>query len=98
MGTTAVRSLETAAQLGRLRSAGCPTRLLVTAISFIPGFRFQVVDAMITNFHLPSTLIMLVAAFAGYEQTMNAIEKLWQRLSIFQLRGRDRHPQYPELS
>lgn len=74
VGTTAVRSLETAAQLGRLRSTGVPDPFVGDSDIFLyPGSEFQVVDAMITNFHLPeSTLIMLVAAFAGYEQTMNA--------------------------
>ena len=74
MGTTAVRSLETAAQLGQLRSDRVPAPFVGDSDIFLyPGSEFQVVDAMITNFHLPeSTLIMLVAAFAGYEQTMNA--------------------------
>ena len=74
VGTTAVRSLETAAQLGRLRSTGVPAPFVGDSDIFLyPGSEFQVVDAMITNFHLPeSTLIMLVAAFAGYEETMNA--------------------------
>ena len=44
-----------------------------TAIFIYPGYKFKAVDALITNFHLPqSTLIMLVSAFAGYENTMNA--------------------------
>jgi len=74
VGTTAVRSLETAAQLGQLRSTGVPVPFVGDSDIFLyPGSKFQVVDAMITNFHLPeSTLIMLVAAFAGYEETMNA--------------------------
>ena len=74
VGTTAVRSLETAAQLGRLRSTGVPEPFVGDSDIFLyPGSEFQVVDAMITNFHLPeSTLIMLVAAFAGYEETMDA--------------------------
>lgn len=61
VGTTAVRALETAASGGRLEPYAGDTRLFIT-----PGFRFRVVDALLTNFHLPeSTLIMLVSAFAG---------------------------------
>ena len=44
-----------------------------TEIFIYPGYEYQLVDCLITNFHLPeSTLIMLVSAFAGYENTMNA--------------------------
>jgi len=61
VGTTAVRALESAAAGGRLAPFAGDTRLFIT-----PGFRFRVVDALLTNFHLPeSTLLMLVAAFAG---------------------------------
>jgi S-adenosylmethionine:tRNA ribosyltransferase-isomerase len=68
VGTTSVRSLETAAAGGRLEPFCGDTRLFIR-----PGYRFRVVDALITNFHLPeSTLLMLVAAFAGYEQVMTA--------------------------
>lgn len=68
VGTTAVRSLESAAALGRLQPFAGETRLFIT-----PGYRFRVVDALITNFHLPeSTLLMLVAAFGGYAQIMAA--------------------------
>lgn len=68
VGTTCVRSLETAAADGELRPFQGETRLFIR-----PGYRFRVVDAMITNFHLPeSTLLMLVAAFAGYERIMAA--------------------------
>lgn len=68
VGTTAVRSLETAAASGQLRPFAGETRLFVT-----PGYGFRVVDALITNFHLPeSTLLMLVSAFAGYDNTMAA--------------------------
>jgi S-adenosylmethionine:tRNA ribosyltransferase-isomerase len=68
VGTTVVRSLESAAQAGELRPFSGETRLFIK-----PGFEFRVVDAMITNFHLPeSTLLMLVCAFAGYERVMTA--------------------------
>lgn len=64
VGTTTVRSLESAALGGGLRPMAGETELFVT-----PGFGFQVVDAMVTNFHLPrSTLMMLVSAFAGVER------------------------------
>ena len=58
VGTTAVRSLESAAQNGALAPFSGDTRLFIT-----PGYQFKVVDALITNFHLPrSTLLMLVCA------------------------------------
>ena len=61
VGTTVVRSLETAAMTGKLLPLEGESRLFIK-----PGFKFQVVDAMVTNFHLPkSTLLMLVSAFAG---------------------------------
>lgn len=68
VGTTTVRSLETAAAQGELSPFSGDSRLFIR-----PGYRFRVVDAMITNFHLPeSTLLMLVAAFAGYDRVMAA--------------------------
>jgi S-adenosylmethionine:tRNA ribosyltransferase-isomerase len=69
VGTTSTRALESAAgESGKLVSLEGDTRLFIT-----PGYRFRVVDALITNFHLPrSTLLMLVAAFAGYDNTMRA--------------------------
>ena len=68
VGTTSVRSLEAASASGTLRAFNDETRLFIT-----PGSRFNIVDAMITNFHLPeSTLLMLVSAFGGYENTMAA--------------------------
>jgi S-adenosylmethionine:tRNA ribosyltransferase-isomerase len=68
VGTTVVRSLETAARGGRLRPFSGDTDIFIT-----PGFEFKVVDALITNFHLPeSTLLMLVCAFGGYSQVMAA--------------------------
>ncbi len=76
VGTTSVRTLESAARLGRdsLLSYSGPTNLYI-----LPGYRFKLVDAMITNFHLPrSTLIMLVSAFAGREQVLHAYEVAMQ--------------------
>jgi S-adenosylmethionine:tRNA ribosyltransferase-isomerase len=68
VGTTCVRGLETAAANGDLQVFRGDTRLFIR-----PGYRFRVVDAMLTNFHLPeSTLLMLVTAFGGYEQVMSA--------------------------
>jgi S-adenosylmethionine:tRNA ribosyltransferase-isomerase len=62
VGTTTLRALESAARSGTLLSGAQETRLFIT-----PGYRFQVVDRLVTNFHLPkSTLLMLVSAFAGY--------------------------------
>ena len=61
VGTTVVRTLESAWKDGRLRAGKAGTDLFIR-----PGFAFQVVDALLTNFHLPqSTLLMLVCAFAG---------------------------------
>ena len=68
VGTTVVRSLESAAQSGGLQPYKGETRLFIT-----PGYRFRVVDALVTNFHLPeSTLLMLVCAFGGYDAVMRA--------------------------
>lgn len=68
VGTTAVRSLEAAAGDGTLKPFAAETSLFI-----YPGYRFRVVDALITNFHLPeSTLLMLVSAFAGREQVLAA--------------------------
>jgi S-adenosylmethionine:tRNA ribosyltransferase-isomerase len=68
VGTTAVRSLETAAAAGELRPYSGETDIFI-----YPGYAFKNVDALLTNFHLPeSTLLMLVCAFAGYETTMRA--------------------------
>ncbi|MCG6865106.1 MAG: tRNA preQ1(34) S-adenosylmethionine ribosyltransferase-isomerase QueA [Thiogranum sp.] len=68
VGTTVVRSLESAARGGELQPYCGDTRLFIT-----PGYDFRVVDALLTNFHLPqSTLLMLVCAFAGYQPVMAA--------------------------
>ena len=76
VGTTSVRSLESAAAAG-LESERCPQVFEGDSDIFLyPGCEFNVVDAMVTNFHLPeSTLIMLVSAFAGYEETMSAYQE-----------------------
>ncbi|MEW8507141.1 MAG: tRNA preQ1(34) S-adenosylmethionine ribosyltransferase-isomerase QueA [Candidatus Thiodiazotropha sp.] len=81
VGTTCVRSLEAASGNGAIAPYRGDTRLFIK-----PGYRFRSVDAMITNFHLPqSTLLMLVAAFAGYERIMkayrHAIEKRYRFFS-----------------
>jgi S-adenosylmethionine:tRNA ribosyltransferase-isomerase len=70
VGTTSVRTLESAAIVHRpssiVSSFAAPTSIFI-----LPGYKFQIVDAMITNFHLPkSTLIMLVSAFAGREKIL----------------------------
>ncbi|WP_439328350.1 tRNA preQ1(34) S-adenosylmethionine ribosyltransferase-isomerase QueA [Lonepinella sp. BR2357] len=75
VGTTSVRSLESAALFAEEK--GCSQIIAPyfsdTSIFIYPGKKFRVVDSLITNFHLPeSTLIMLVSAFAGYENVMNA--------------------------
>ncbi len=68
VGTTSLRALEAAAQAGSLRAGAGETDLFIT-----PGYRFRVVDRLITNFHLPkSTLLMLVSAFAGLETIRRA--------------------------
>ena len=68
VGTTVVRGLETAAAGGELRPYAGETELFI-----MPGFSFQVVDALITNFHLPaSSLLMLVCAFGGTRAVLNA--------------------------
>jgi S-adenosylmethionine:tRNA ribosyltransferase-isomerase len=70
VGTTSVRSLETAAQSGTLTPFTGDTQIFI-----YPGYRFQVIDALITNFHLPqSTLIMLVSALAGREAILSAYQ------------------------
>jgi S-adenosylmethionine:tRNA ribosyltransferase-isomerase len=70
VGTTAVRALESASKTGRLEAGFGDTDLFIT-----PGYHFNAVDAMVTNFHLSeSTLLMLVAAFAGYQPVMNAYQ------------------------
>lgn len=74
VGTTAVRSLESAAKYAKEHKLGDICEFYAdTSIFIYPGYKYEVVDALITNFHLPeSTLIMLVSAFAGYKNTMQA--------------------------
>jgi S-adenosylmethionine:tRNA ribosyltransferase-isomerase len=77
VGTTAVRLLEHAAMLGDglLREGSGRADLLI-----LPGHRFRVIDALVTNFHLPrSTLLMLTSAFAGREQVLNAYQEAASR-------------------
>ena len=75
IGTTAVRALESASQTGHLTAGFGDTNLFIT-----PGYQFKSVDAMVTNFHLPeSTLLMLVCAFAGYQAVMKAYEHAIQK-------------------
>jgi S-adenosylmethionine:tRNA ribosyltransferase-isomerase len=70
IGTTSVRALESASVTGSLKAGMGDTDLFIT-----PGYQFRSVDAMLTNFHLPeSTLLMLVSAFAGYERIMKAYQ------------------------
>ena len=73
VGTTSVRSLESAAQAAK--NDLIEPFFGDTKIFIYPGYQYRVIDALITNFHLPeSTLIMLVSAFAGYKHTMNAYQ------------------------
>ncbi|MCK6407809.1 tRNA preQ1(34) S-adenosylmethionine ribosyltransferase-isomerase QueA [Thauera sp.] len=68
VGTTSMRALEAAAQEGTLEAGSGETEIFI-----LPGFHFQVVDALVTNFHLPrSTLMMLVSAFAGMDSIRRA--------------------------
>ena len=72
VGTTACRTVESASDDDGMVHAGSDD----TSIFIYPGYRFKVMDALITNFHLPeSTLIMLVSAFAGREQVLGAYEE-----------------------
>ncbi|MFN9747469.1 MAG: S-adenosylmethionine:tRNA ribosyltransferase-isomerase, partial [Betaproteobacteria bacterium] len=81
VGTTTIRSLESAARGGQLQACTGDTDIFIT-----PGFEFRVVDRLITNFHLPrSTLMMLVSAFAGHAHVMalyrHAIERRYRFFS-----------------
>jgi S-adenosylmethionine:tRNA ribosyltransferase-isomerase len=75
VGTTSVRTLESAVYSGSLGELVTPISG-PTSLFILPGYRFQVVDAMITNFHLPrSTLLMLVSAFAGRQKILAAYQE-----------------------
>jgi len=80
IGTTALRALESAARTGELLTGNGETDIFIT-----PGYRFQVVERLLTNFHLPkSTLLMLVSAFAGLEHIQQAYQHaIEQRYRFF---------------
>jgi S-adenosylmethionine:tRNA ribosyltransferase-isomerase len=70
VGTTVVRALESMAVNGQITPGSMETDIFIT-----PGYQFQVIDGLITNFHLPkSTLLMMVSAFAGYEKIKMAYQ------------------------
>jgi S-adenosylmethionine:tRNA ribosyltransferase-isomerase len=75
VGTTAVRSLETAARSGLTESYGGATNLYIR-----PGYSFRVVDVMLTNFHMPrTTLMVLVSAFAGRDLIQQAYKEAMEK-------------------
>ena len=81
VGTTSLRTLESAAdRVGHVEAGARDTALFVT-----PGYEFRIVDALITNFHLPkSTLVMLVSALAGRERMLKAYQHaIEQRYRFF---------------
>lgn len=79
VGTTSMRALETASQHGSIETYHGETRIFI-----YPGYRFQCVDALITNLHLPSsTLLMLVCAFGGYDNVMNAYHQAVDKMYRF---------------
>lgn len=80
VGTTSLRALESASQSGMLAAGSADTRLFIR-----PGYQFKTVTRMITNFHLPkSTLLMLVSAFAGYDEVRAAYKyAIAQRYRFF---------------
>lgn len=72
VGTTSCRTIESAADVNGVVKAGCDN----TEIFIYPGYKFKVLDELITNFHLPeSTLVMLVSALAGREEVLNAYKE-----------------------
>jgi S-adenosylmethionine:tRNA ribosyltransferase-isomerase len=81
VGTTSLRALESAADSGVLRAGSAETDIFIT-----PGYRFRIVDVLLTNFHLPrSTLLMLVCAFGGMDEMLaayrHAVEKEYRFFS-----------------
>ena len=80
VGTTALRSLESASREGELKPCNRDTDIFI-----YPGFEFKICDGLITNFHLPESLMMLVSAFIGHKETMalyqEAIEKRYRFFS-----------------
>lgn len=81
VGTTSLRALESAAAAGELKAGSGETRIFIT-----PGYRFRVVEVLLTNFHLPrSTLLMLVCAFGGMDRLLaayrHAVEKEYRFFS-----------------
>ena len=80
VGTTSVRCLETASQSGEIAPFSGDTDIFI-----YPGYEWRCVDALITNFHLPeSTLLMLVSSFSGYDTVMKAYrEAVKERYAFF---------------
>lgn len=80
VGTTSTRTLESAAENGRVKAGSGDTSIFI-----YPGYKFQILSCLITNFHLPkSTLVMLVSALAGREHTLNAYrEAVKERYRFF---------------
>lgn len=79
VGTTTVRSLESAALTGELKPFYGDTSIFIT-----PGFKFNVIDALVTNFHIPrSTLLMLVCAFANHKGIMSAYQEAIKNKYMF---------------
>jgi S-adenosylmethionine:tRNA ribosyltransferase-isomerase len=79
VGTTTVRALESARQEGRFQAGRRETNIFIT-----PGYRFQAVDKLLTNFHLPeSTLLILVSAFAGMETIRRAYQEAIREKYLF---------------
>ncbi|WP_440875682.1 tRNA preQ1(34) S-adenosylmethionine ribosyltransferase-isomerase QueA [Thalassotalea sp. PLHSN55] len=75
VGTTSVRSIESAAKVAKAKGQAFASFYGDTDIFITPGYEFEIIDALITNFHLSeSTLLMLVSAFSGYENIMNAYQ------------------------
>jgi S-adenosylmethionine:tRNA ribosyltransferase-isomerase len=93
VGTTSLRALEAAAAGGELQPGDAETALFIT-----PGYRFRVVDRLLTNFHLPkSTLMMLVSAFAGLSTIRaayaHAIDRKYRFMSYGDAMLLERQPQ-----